>query len=188
MLLSTNPPPLDLRRDLARPRRRTKARFRRRRSTGQSRWTSLMTNATTAMNPDTGEGTVLPTSKLKIKGIVLIMEACLVADNVSMWILDCAATNHICCSLTRFRKSKSLKEGDFSFRWGDGSSVSAKTVGSVTLSFEDRTLNVNNVYFAHSFGKNLISVARLCEQDYCSKFIKNGIRIFLSKNTFVTDA
>ena len=136
MLLSTKPLPLDLRRDLTRLRRRTKARFRiRRTSHRQSRWTSLTTNATTAMNPDTVEGTVLPTSKLRIKGIVLIMEACLVADNVSMWILDCAATNHICCSLTRFRKSKSLKEGDFSFRWGDGSSVSEKVVGSVTLSF-----------------------------------------------------
>ena len=66
--------------------------------------------------------------------------------------------------------------------------MSAKAVGSVTLSFEDRTLNLNNVYFVSTFGKNLISVARLLEQDYCLKFIKNGIRISFPDNSFVTDA
>jgi hypothetical protein len=125
--------------------------------------------------------------KTKVKGIVLITEACLVADNVSSWIIDSAATNHICCSLTSFRKSKSLEDGDFCFKWGDGSVVSAKAVGSVTLSFEDRFLNLNNVYYVPSIGKNLISVAQLLEQDYYLKFIKNGIRISFS-NSFVTDA
>ena len=37
-------------------------------------------------------------------------------------------------------------------------------------------------------GKNLLCVARLCEQDYCLKLIKNGIRISLTNNSFVTDA
>ena len=46
---------------------------------------------------------------------------------------------------------------------------------------------MNNVYYVPSFGKNLISVARLLEQDYCLKFIDNGIRISFSKS-FVTDA
>ena len=55
-----------------------------------------------------------------------VTDACLVADNVSTWILDSATTNHICCSLTGFKKTKSLEEGEFSFRWGDVSLVSAK--------------------------------------------------------------
>ena len=102
--------------------------------------------------------------------IVLITEACLVADNVSTWIIDSAATNHI--------------KDEFCFKWGDGSLVSAKAVGSVTLSFEDRTLNLNDVYFVPTFGKNLISVARLLNQDHCLKFIKNGMRISLPDKFF----
>ena len=125
--------------------------------------------------------------KAKEHSIVLITEAYLVADNVSTWILDSAATNHICCSLTGFKKTKSIEEGNFCFKWGDGSLVSTKAVGSVTLSLEDCTLNSNNVYFVPTFGKNLISIARLLEQDYCLKFIKNGIRISFSDNSFVTD-
>ena len=74
--------------------------------------------------------------KAKEHSTVLIAEACLVADNVSTWILDSAATNHICCSLNGFKKTKSLEECDFCFKWGDGSLVSAKAVGSMTLSFE----------------------------------------------------
>ena len=66
--------------------------------------------------------------------------------------------------------------------------MSAKAVGSVMLSLEDRTLNLNNVYFVPSFGKNLISVVRLREQDYCLKFIKNEIRISFPDNSFVNGA
>ena len=51
--------------------------------------------------------------KAKENSNVLVTEACLVADNVSTWILDSAATNHICCSLTGFKKTKSLEEGNF---------------------------------------------------------------------------
>ena len=94
MVLSTKPQPLDLRRDLTRPRRSCPAYL-----------------------------------KAKEHSIVLVTEACLVADNVSTWILDSAATNHICCSLTGFKKTKSLEEGEFCFKWGDGSLVSAKGCG-----------------------------------------------------------
>ena len=54
--------------------------------------------------------------KAKEHSIVLITEACLVADNVLSRIIDSAATNHICCSLTGFKKTKSLEEGDFCFK------------------------------------------------------------------------
>ena len=47
---------------------------------------------------------------------------------------------------------------------------------------------MNNADLFPTFGKNLIFVARLLEQDYCLKFIKNGIRISFPDNSFVTDA
>ena len=64
--------------------------------------------------------------------------------------------------------------------------MSTRAVGS--LSFEDCTLNLNNVYYVPSFGKNIISVARLLEKDYCLKFIKNEMRISFPDNSFVIDA
>ena len=55
--------------------------------------------------------------KAEEHSILLITQACLVVDNVSTSILDSAATNHICCSLTGFKKTKSLEEGNFCSNW-----------------------------------------------------------------------
>ncbi len=117
---------------------------------------------------------------LKATGMVLVTEACYVTDSTYSWIVDSGATNHVCCSLQGFRETKRLSEGEFTFRWGNGATVSAQSIGTVKLVF------ANNVYYVPTFGKNLISVARLIEQGLSLNFNK-GIDI-IRNNCLITTA
>ena len=124
--------------------------------------------------------------EINATGIVLVTEACYVADSTYSWIVDSGATNHICCSLQGFRETKRLSEGEFSFRWGNGAQVSAISIGTVKLLFANNYLILDNVYYVPVFGKNLISVARLIEQGLSLNF-NNGIDI-LRNNCLITTA
>ena len=64
---------------------------------------------------------------------LLVLEACLVEDDASAWIVDSGATNHICCSLQTLSSSTPLWDGDVSMRLGSGEVVSATAVGVVLV-------------------------------------------------------
>ena len=63
-------------------------------------------------------------------------------------------------------------------RMGNDAVVSAKAVGEVRLQFNNnKFLVLNNVYFIHSFRRNLISVSSLFEQSFQVSFNNNSVII-----------
>ena len=103
-------------------------------------------------------------NKKKGKYDLLVLEACLVEDDTSTWIVDSGATNHICSSLQTLSSSTPLKDGNVSMRLGSGEVVSATAVGVARLDFGNNFLVLNNVYFIPGFRRNLISISLLHEQ------------------------
>ena len=85
-------------------------------------------------------------------------------DELSLWIIDSGATNHVCSSLQMLSSSKELVDGDFTIRVGNGAVVSALAVEVARLNFGNNFLILNNVYFIPKFRRNLISVSKLHEQ------------------------
>ena len=76
--------------------------------------------------------------------------------------------------------SRKLAEGDVTMRVGSGAIVSAKAVGEARLSFRNKFLILNNVYFILGFKKNLIFVSKLHEQMFGISF--NDNEIIISRN------
>ena len=102
--------------------------------------------------------------KKKGKYDLLVLEACLVEEDlfdISSWIVDSGATNHISFSLQTISSSTPLWDGDVSMRLGSGEVVSATAVGVAHLNFDNKYLLLNNVYFIPGFRRNLISISML---------------------------
>ena len=95
--------------------------------------------------------------KKKGKYDLLVLEACLVEDDLSSWIVDSGVTNHVCSSLQMLSSFRELAVEDFTMRMGNDSVVSAKAVGEVRLQFRNNKFVIlNNVYFIPGFRRNLI--------------------------------
>ena len=115
--------------------------------------------------------------KKKGKYDLLVLEACLVEDDLSPWIVDSGATNHVCSSLQMLSSLRELADRDVSMRVGGGKVVSTKAVGVAHLNLRNKFLVLNNVFFIPGFMKNLISVSMLHEQLFSISFINNEIVI-----------
>ena len=107
-------------------------------------------------------------------------------DSINSWIIDSRATNHVCCSLQGFKETRTLEPGEFSFAWGNGATVSTRSVGTVKLSFScSKFMVCKNVYYVPNFGKNLLSVAQLFGQGFHLNF-NNEIEIYINGNLITT--
>ena len=115
--------------------------------------------------------------KKKGKYDLLVSEACLVEDDLSPWIVDSGATNHVCSSLQMLSFSRELADRDVTMRVGSGEVISTKVVGVARLNFRNKFLVLNNVFFILGFRRNLISVSMLHEQLFSIYFISNEIVI-----------
>ena len=118
--------------------------------------------------------------KKKGKYDLLVSEACLVEDDLSPWIVDSGATNHVCSSLQMLSSSRELANRDVTMRVGSGEVVSAKAVGVARLNFRNKFLVLNNVFFIPGFRINLISISMLHEQLFSISF--NNNEIVISRN------
>ena len=98
-------------------------------------------------------------------------------DDLSPWIVDSGATNHVCSSLKMLSSSRELADRDVTMRVGSGEVISAKAVGVARLNFRNKFLVLNNVFFIPGFRRNLISVSMLHEQLFSISFINNEIVI-----------
>ena len=102
--------------------------------------------------------------KKKGKFDLLVLEACLVEDNSSSWIVDSGATKHVCFSLQILSSTRKLADGEVTMRVGSGQIVSPAAVGTTRLEFEkNKFLVLENVYYIPGFSRNLISVSMLHE-------------------------
>ena len=68
-------------------------------------------------------------------------------DDLSPWIVDLGATNHVCSSLQMLTSSRELADRDVAMRVGSGEVVSAKIVGVARLNFRNKFLVLHNVFF-----------------------------------------
>ena len=118
--------------------------------------------------------------KKKGKYDLLVSEAFLVEDDLSPWIVDSRAANHVCSSLQMLSSSRELADRDVTMRVGSGEVVSAKAVGVAHLNFRNKFLVLNNVFFIPSFRRNLISFSMLHEQLFSIYFINNEIVISIN--------
>ena len=80
-----------------------------------------------------------------------VLEANVVKDLFSSWIIDSEATNHVCSSLQLLSSWRELKEGELTLTVGNGESISAKAVGEARLIIENKYLFLNSVYFIPCF-------------------------------------
>ena len=115
--------------------------------------------------------------KKKGKYDLLVSEPFLVEDDLSPWIVDSGATNHVCSSLQMLSSSRELSDRDVTMRVASGEVVLAKPVGVARLNFRNKFLVLNNVFFIPGFRRNLISVFMLHEQLFSTSFINNEIVI-----------
>ncbi|KAL2251561.1 UNVERIFIED_CONTAM: Retrovirus-related Pol polyprotein from transposon RE2 [Sesamum indicum] len=90
--------------------------------------------------------------------------------DLSTWIIDTGATNHVCASIALFHSFVKPVNPHFIYL-PDGSRNQVQYVGMVKLN-DDITLN--NVFFVPHFSVNLISVSQLCSHtDYQLHFTKD---------------
>ena len=115
--------------------------------------------------------------KKKGKYDLLVSKAYLVEDDLSPWIVDSGATNHVCSSLQMLSSSRELANKDVTMRVGSGVVILAKAVGVSHLNVRNKFLVLNNVFFIPGFRRNLISVSMLHEQLFSIYFINNEIVI-----------
>ena len=101
-------------------------------------------------------------------------------DDLSPWIVDSRANNHVCSSLKMLSSLRELADRDVTMRVGSGEVVSAKAVGVARLNFRNKFFVLNNVFFIPSFRRNLIYVSMLHEQLFSISFINN--KIVISRN------
>ena len=98
-------------------------------------------------------------------------------DDLSPWIVDLGATNHVCSSLQMLSYSRELADRDVTMRVGSGEVVSEKSMGVARLNYRNKFLVLNNVFFIPGFRRNLIYVSMLHEQLFSISFINNEIVI-----------
>ena len=98
-------------------------------------------------------------------------------DDLSPWIVDSEATNHVCSSLQMLSSSRELVDRDVTMRVGSGEVISAKAMGVTHLNLRNKFIVLNNVFFFPGLRRNLISVSMLHEQLFIISFINNEIVI-----------
>ena len=92
--------------------------------------------------------------KKKGKYDSLVSEACLVEDDLSPWIVDSGATNHVCSYLQMLSSSRELSDRDVTMSVVSGEVILAKAVGVARLYFRNKFLFLNNVFFIPGFRRN----------------------------------
>ena len=86
------------------------------------------------------------------------------------------------------RDRRSLQKGDVVLKVGNGSSISAVTVGSLDLHLSSGlVLNLKNVYYVPSVFRNIISVSCLDAEGFCFQ-ICNSCMVIRKDNIFYANA
>ena len=110
--------------------------------------------------------------------IALVSEAC--NENKSKWVMDSAATNHMCKDrneMTNLKRLDNVKR----VKVGNGDYVEARFEGSVKLKVKHgkklRTFKLFNVLFVPGMKYNLLSIPKVSQADKVVQFDKFGCEI-----------
>lgn len=94
-----------------------------------------------------------------------MLEANIVENDLSSWMIDSGSTNHICSSIQMLECPKQLEQEVMTMRVGNGALFLAKAYGIVRLNLENMFLVSDDVYFIPGFSRNIISLSLLHEQN-----------------------
>ena len=101
------------------------------------------------------------------------------ARSRSKWIVDSAASNHMCCDVKLFSNLKDL-ESSKNIKVGDGKCVKARKEGTVKLVIrtanKTRKCKLNNVLYVPDLKFNLLSVSKAAEAGKRTEFNVNGCK------------
>ena len=90
------------------------------------------------------------------------------------WILDSAATSHICVSMQALQNSSVLTDGEIILRMANGARVAAEAIGSCQLELPSgHILRLCKVLYFANATRNIISISMLCKNGYCIHFNGN---------------
>ncbi|KAJ9566912.1 hypothetical protein OSB04_002878 [Centaurea solstitialis] len=94
----------------------------------------------------------------------IFMIDCLITSYES-WVIDTGSGNHICNHLQGFTRRKTLRKDRSNLRVGEGTPLSAKAVGSYSLSLPSGlVLELDNCYYIPNMIKNVLSFDLLVDQ------------------------
>ena len=106
--------------------------------------------------------------KKRPKGILVIELNLNLATSIQDWVVDTGSCAHLVSNVQALRDRRSLSKGDVVLKVGNGSSISAVTVGSLDLHLSSGlVLNLKNVYYVPSVFRNIISVSCLDTEGFC---------------------
>lgn len=93
------------------------------------------------------------------------------------WLMDSGATHHVTSDLSNL-SLYALYSGNDSIVIGNGSSLPITHTGSTSFTLPSRTLYLDNVLYAPSMQKNLISVQKICDTNRASvKFFPSMFQV-----------
>jgi hypothetical protein len=111
-----------------------------------------------------------------------------VSSDIHSWILDSAATSHVCMSLQALQHSTAVSRGEIMLRMANGATVAAEAIGSCKLQlYSGHVINLYRVLYFSKASRNIISVSVLCKSGYTVQFDGNKCLIFY-ENILVGDA
>ena len=107
--------------------------------------------------------------------VVSFIDELFLADfSPNTWWIDSGATVHISNSLQVFRTIRTIRKGERSLRVADGTPVEVEGVGSFHLELPGGLqLNLDDVLYAPSLKRNLISVSALDDSGHICEFGNN---------------
>ena len=134
---------------------------------------------------DLDEGNV---EKKRPKGMLVIELNLNLATSIQDWVVDTGSCAHLVSNVQALRDRRSLQKGDVVLKVGNGSSISAVTVGSLDLHLSSGlVLNLKNVYYVPSVFRNIISVSCLDAEGFCFQ-ICNSCMVIRKDNIFYANA
>ncbi|KAL0402107.1 UNVERIFIED_CONTAM: hypothetical protein Slati_4240600 [Sesamum latifolium] len=102
-----------------------------------------------------------------------VVEINIISSSAS-WVLDPGCGAHICNDLQVLQRSRKLSKDEMILRLGDGKTVAAEAVGSLSLVVSNHIrIDLKDCYFVPSMVKNIISIPMLDSDGYKFLIDKN---------------
>ena len=116
---------------------------------------------------------------------MLIIETNISIIHSTSWILDSAATTHICMSMQDLKRSRRLKQGEVSLRVGNRAMIVASAIGTFFFKMSSRhVISLNDCLFVPSAVRNIVSISCLCKDNY-EFYFRNKICKIYHENKYV---
>jgi len=89
--------------------------------------------------------------------LVYVTDIFLANSYINSWVFDTGSVAHICNTVQRMIRSRSIKKGEVDFAMGNNSRVAVLNVGTMQLHLPSRfILELNNCYFVCSLSRNIV--------------------------------